>query len=75
MNYFYPSNGSELSSFNTKYCDFCTKTKCKILLKSLTGDHVEEWVYIDNSPTCTKFNDKRGIKRKRKPIKNQTKIF
>ena len=75
-NQYYPSNGSEGSSFMDEFCDNCYKCDgCSILLKVLIGERVKQWIYDDNAnPVCTSFSAKRPVKGK-KVDTNQTNIF
>lgn len=63
-----PSNGTEGGMFAEKYCMNCLhcdpdpdgEKQCQILCASMcfsVGEkgYPEEWVYIDDKPTCTKY--------------------
>ena len=63
--------------FIGEWCDNCSKEmRCPILTKSLLGDEVSQWQYVDNKPTCIAFK-KIGTKNKKsiKTYINQKKLF
>jgi hypothetical protein len=60
-----PSNGSEGSWFESKYCmncihtdpDPCGKKQCRIWSNAICQwpTPIKEWIYKEGEPTCTKF--------------------
>ena len=59
-----PSNGTEGECFQAKWCAHCThddydnEVFCPILGNALSGEQPPEWIYVNNTPTCTAFTDK-----------------
>jgi len=69
MRKYQPSNGSEGAMFTEKYCMNCLhcnpdpdgEKQCEILCRTMCYDvtdkeYPNEWVYIDDKPTCTKWH-------------------
>ncbi len=78
-----PSNGTEGMYFTSEFCDRCfyqhpdpdNERQCNdVLLEALIGNQPPEWIYINDSPTCTKFkswdwgNDEDGWNEPPEPI-------
>ena len=62
--FYMPSNGTVGDAFESKWCAHCTRDDfdadllCPILARGLSGEQPPEWIYINNTPTCTAFTDK-----------------
>lgn len=82
MKHYYPSNSTEGFEFMDAWCKKCKKdstlrksngkTECPILTRSVGCEEVEQWVYVDEVPTCTSFvhYQTKGNRKQRCP-KNQ----
>jgi hypothetical protein len=53
---YYPSNGSEGSSFDSEWCDRCSRQKnCFVFFRALIDGNSRHWIYHEGSPACTAF--------------------
>lgn len=55
-----PANASEGLAFMAQFCDRCDRLYCEIKTNAMIYDvddpsYPEEWIYDDESPTCTAF--------------------
>lgn len=55
-----PSNGTEGDDFYNKWCGQCSREDgarygCTILAVAFAGNSPDEWIYLNDTPTCTAF--------------------
>lgn len=55
-----PSNGTEGEAFESRWCDRCAHhdpdgDACDILLRAHFNEQPDEWIYVNDTPTCTAF--------------------
>ena len=59
-----PSNGTEFDCFYSHWCAHCVHDEeyrehetggCKILAASMANEQPDEWIYENDTPTCTAF--------------------
>ena len=82
-----PSNGSEGTVFEEKWCEKCikmpidpgAKKQCKYWGMAMLGEYNSKWIYQSDIPICTAFKSReeynRNRKRYAKKDPNQKELF
>lgn len=80
-----PSNGTDGSIFEAEFCNRCHRGNrslmCSILSRVMLYDigekgYPKEWIYTEQGPTCTAFEEPKQRKPPRKkPAKGQRGLF
>jgi hypothetical protein len=54
-----PANRTERDIFKSNWCSKCKKDKifCPVLGDTYFGEQPAQWIYWDNKPTCTAFEE------------------